>query len=287
MKQEAIELLPDWWQTEKGTSKSLILSNDLDSLLSCTLLNKYYGWDINLFYDFHTGMYWNGEGSKKKSQTVGVDLALDYGNIKCFDNHVTSDTRRYLNPNLINLNNAYGINSTNYFRKFPFSTSLLLYSLLGIDLPKTDTGKAILLKIDSGEKSFYNAKAKNNSEWEAIHKHWLVDILEFPELYELEQEHTQEDFDMFSFINEAKIEAVDDWNDNTYSLYFDLKHKRDIEKELEINLNLPTQDFKLIVPCKSKGMWLDGISKGTLLDRYKIVNFVMTGKNHCNFSYRV
>lgn len=282
MNNELKERIPNWYNDK--SKKDLILSNDIDSLLSVKLLEKINPeWKLKYFYDFDSGLYYMGKAGKSNN-AVGVDIALDFYNLKTFDNHVTSDNGKNINPNAVNLNNICGIGSDNYFKKYCGSTALLIYSLFDITLPKTDMGKALLLAIDSTYISYYNPIRKKRPEWLEIHKHWLCDVLELPELYELEQKHSEDDFEKFSFINDAKIQLFDDWGDGEYSMYFPLQYKDEIEKALEISLDIPTEEFKLLKEVRAKSAFLDGKHKSDIMKRYNVMSFAMTGKKHCNFS---
>ena len=283
MHQQTKDKLPQWYLDK--SPKNLILSNDIDSLLSVKLLERVNPeWKLKYFYDFDSGLYYIGDGKGKKSETVGVDIALDIYDLMTFDNHVTSDDGNNINPNSINLNNICGINSSNYSRKYCGSTALLIYSLYDIPLPKTDMGKALLLAIDSTYISYYNPIEKNRPEWLEIHKHWICDILGFPELYELEKKHTKADFDKFSYVNKAEIQVIDDMNDGNYTMYYDLRYKDDVEECLGIPLDIPYEQFRLIRSVKAKQQFLDGKHKGDIAEGKRLMSFAMTGKNHCNYS---
>ncbi|MBP0983191.1 MAG: hypothetical protein J6A19_05635 [Oscillospiraceae bacterium] len=282
MKKEIKEKLPQWYN--ENTRKDLILSNDIDSLLSLKLLEQVKPkWKMKYFYDFESGLYYSGNEMCAKINAIGVDIALDR-DIKTFDNHVTSDNGDGINSNSINLNNVTGIGSANYFKKYCCSTALLIYSLFDIPLPKTDIGKAVLLAIDSTYISYYNPIEKKKPEWLDIHKNWLCDVLGFPELYELEQQHSKEDFDRFSYINNAKIQVIDDWVDGRYEMYYPLDYKDEVEKALEISLDIPEESFSLGIEVGARSMYLNDRHKIDLLKENKIMSFAMTGKNYCNYS---
>ena len=273
--------LPQWYNDT--SQKDLILSDDIDSLLSVKLLEQVKPeWNLKYFYDFESGIFCIGEKGEPEN-AVGVDIAIDK-NIKTFDNHVTSDDGKGLNQNSINLNNVNKICSYNYSKKYCCSTALLIYSLFDIPLPDTDLGKAILLAIDSTYISYYNPLEKNRTDWLNIHKHWLCDILGFTELYELERSHKREDFEKFSFINRAKIQVIDDLGDGCYTMYYPLEHKGELEKALDISLNIPNEKFSCITELKAKARQLNGLHKTDFLNQYNIFSFAMTGKNYCNYS---
>ena len=276
------EKLPQWFMEE--TPKELILSNDIDSLLSVRLLEQVRpNWKLKYFYDFESGIYRIENTDKKSNDIVGVDIALEKS-FKTFDNHVTSDNCNGINPYSINFNNVYGISSQNYFRKYCGSTALLIYSLFDIPLPTSEIGKALLLTIDSTYYSYYNSIARNRPDWLEIHQHWLCDILGFPELYEIEQSHSMEDFRQLCYINDAKIQIFDDLLDGHYQIIYPLDNKFRVEKALDVCLEVPSESFSLVKKVRAKSCYLNGLHKSDLKDKYRILSFAMTGKKHCNFS---
>ncbi len=283
MKKETLQLLPEWY-TDKSP-KDLILSDDLDSLLSLKLLEQIFpNWRLKYFFDFDSGLYVTGENSGSPKNAVGVDIALDYKNIKTFDNHVTTDNGTVVNPNSINLNNAYHIGSSNYSQKYCGSTVLLIYSLYNLPLPKSNMGKAILLAIDSTYFSYFNPIRRGRQDWLKIHEYWLCDILELPELYEFESHYTMEDFDTLKYLNDAKIQLIDDMDNGKYNMYYPLNNKYEIEKALDISLDIPSAEYRLNMPLTAKSGKLNGRHKSDIDKEYKLASFAMTGKNYCNYS---
>jgi len=159
----------------------LILSNDIDSLYSCTLIEQVKGYSINYFYDFRN-LY---KSKQSQNEYIGVDIDLMEG--YCISNHVTrlSEQDTY-NNKAYNLNND--ITQNNYTKKYSGSTALYLHKILNHPLPATEEGKMILLTIDAGYKGFYFDSFKDTF------KHYLVDILGFEELYYLCSKYTIDDF---------------------------------------------------------------------------------------------
>lgn len=281
MRKDIKEKLPQWFLEEHG--RELILSNDIDSLLSVKLLEQVKpNWKLKHFYDFESGLY-SLESAGKIKGSIGVDIAFDK-NMMTFDNHVTSDTSEGINQNSINLNNVCAINSGNYFRKYCGSTALLIYSLFDIPLPTTEIGKALLLAIDSTYISYYNPIEKKRPDWLDIHRHWLCDILEFPELFEFEQNCRKEDIKPFAYVNDVKIQVIDEMGDGRYQMYFPLEYRDEVEKHLDISLDIPNEPFRLVREVHAKSGYLNGLHKTDIKSRYNVLSFAMTGKNHCNFS---
>lgn len=170
-----------------GGDFSLILSDDVDSLVSCAILQKLFDYPIHYFYDFN-GMYCN-ELLFLCPEPVGVDLALVQGKAIC--NHVTklSDRDSY-NDQLINLNVITNVSVQNYTKKYAGSTALFLYSLFRqeLKLKETDLFWSILLSTDS---YFLGYKP----EFRERQQYYLVDALELPEVYELQKDRSFLDFE--------------------------------------------------------------------------------------------
>lgn len=179
------EIFPKWVSDKKYYD--LILSNDLDSLFSCEILKQVKGWKPNYFnYNFSAmGLTEDADGNEK----IGVDLSLCQG--KTFDNHVTMmNSEDDYNEQSANFNILDKISRENYFSKYCGSTLLMIWSLYDIPLPESEEAKMILLCIDSTFKGF-------NSPYplpQQANRKYLVDYMEFPELYEVLQNHKQYEF---------------------------------------------------------------------------------------------
>ena len=151
------ERLPDWYKNIDNTRDKLILTNDIDSLLSCSLLKQLFGVEIKSFYNFKA-LYF---ADCKRKGFIGVDLDSCRGRI--FGNHITY----YKNPDAINLNNVFDIS---YYQKYPFNTVMLICFLYDIDIKKwTDEQLQVLLSIDSAYKGYYT----NNLHFKKVYTNWL------------------------------------------------------------------------------------------------------------------
>lgn len=171
----------------RGNDLCLILSDDIDSLVSVAILQKLFGYPIHYFYDF-SGMYCN-ELSFLCPEPVGVDLALVQGKAVC--NHVTRvSDRDSFNEQLVNLNLITDISVQNYTEKYAGSTAVFLYSLFRKELriKETDLFWTILLSIDSYYLGY-------KPEFRERQRYYLADILELPEIYELQENHSFLDFE--------------------------------------------------------------------------------------------
>ena len=177
MKEKYKEKLPQWY-TDDG-KYDLILTDDIDSLLSCAILKQVKNWDIEyvmLFKTSNKDIDYMGITSNATNEAVGVDLALHKG--KSFDNHVSrllpTDP---LNEECINLNMINDITRQNYFKKYNLSTVLLLWSLYKLPIPESEEGKMILLTIDSSYYSFFSGY----SSFRDMNKYWLCEVMELDE----------------------------------------------------------------------------------------------------------
>lgn len=229
MNNKYLEQIPKWY-TSEDTYFDLILSDDIDSLTSCAVINQAKKWNIEYFYDF------SGMGTTKKTKSnemVGVDIARCKG--KTFDNHVVmfrDDDE--VNPESINPNIIRKINRSNYQNKYCGSTLLLVWSLYNRPLPESEEGKMILLAIDSTHMGFYSG----NDTFKRANKFYLCDMLGLDELYAVEERHKSYEF--------AQIVQK-------YNITGKISHKKgilsttikldEISKEIGLDLILPTDTF--------------------------------------------
>ncbi|GBF32258.1 hypothetical protein DCCM_0451 [Desulfocucumis palustris] len=185
MKLNIKEKFPEWVHDTKYYD--LILSNDLDSFFSCQLLEMVKGWKPNYFnYNFSAmGLTEFADGN----ENIGVDFSLC--NSKCFDNHVVMmNSNDDYNYQSANFNIIDEISRENYFSKYCGSTLLTIWSLYDVPLPATEEAKMILLCIDSTFKGFYSGYPLPKK----ANRKYLVDYMDFPELYECLQRHKQYEF---------------------------------------------------------------------------------------------
>lgn len=228
------EILPQWYLDKEDYN--LVLSDDLDSLLSCAILNKVSGWKIKYFYDF--GQLYKSKGFiTDRDKRVWVDVATLKGE-KAFDNHVSMvsldddiDLSNTINPNVM----CY-ITSKNYAEKYAGSTALMLWSLYDLPLPETEEGKMILLSIDSAFLGHYKAKFEQQNTF------YLRDVFEFNELYKVLKRHDIDDF--YRVIGENNLKKKIEYKDG--KIYTDLDIDK-IGKKLGIDLNIiPQKSFEIV-----------------------------------------
>ena len=168
----------------------MALTDDLDSLFSCVMLQEIKGYEISNFYSF-SKLYIVEDYERNLDLElvglVGIDLDLveheDYSP-RCWGNHVTVDK----NENSANLNVIKGIGSSNYYSKYCGSVLLQIISYYDIDISiLSEEAMMVLLCVDSTY-LMYDFNQANC-------KKWLVDILELPELYELCKKYSRKDFE--------------------------------------------------------------------------------------------
>lgn len=170
----------------------LVLTDDIDSLLGCSILKQIKGWDIEQIFLFkanpHKDKDYLGTIKGDLHESIGIDFARTEG--KCFDNHLCNFNYNDIsNPESVNLNNLCGIHRGIYGKKYNLSTVLLLWSLY--DLPKTGLSeelKMFLLAIDSSYFSYFHGFHQQNRKW-------MVDVLDLPEFFECQQNHEEQEFE--------------------------------------------------------------------------------------------
>jgi len=164
MKNELQQRMPDWCVNDLKLERDLILTNDIDSLMSAILLQVLtnYLWRINYFYDFMS-IY---RHKKTGNITIGIDAAFTK-NVRTFDNHYTIHNKASANMNRIK-----GIGRNEYCKKYPFSTIMLIMAYYDIPMPTSPTGREIILAIDSSFKGFYTT----NDYYKKIYLNWLEEM---------------------------------------------------------------------------------------------------------------
>lgn len=255
MREEYAQLLPDWYMGDE--EHDLVLSDDIDSLASCAVLNKIKGWEIGYFYDFNN-IYTKQKDTTKKNRRCWVDIATYKGH--AFDNHVSliSDWDTW-NTDMINLNLMCQVTNENYTDKYAGSTLLTIWSVYDLPLPQTEEGKMLLLCIDSAYKGFYSDRFHD------IQKHYLIDVLGLEGLYSVIQRHTAEEFE--DLILEYGLRQKITYYDGVIKTELPLDK---IGQALEIDLNImPESEFFLIrrlvqiqADIKEDDEYADDISQG-------------------------
>jgi hypothetical protein len=255
MREEYAQLLPDWYMGDE--EHDLVLSDDIDSLASCAVLNMVKGWKVGYFYDFNN-IYTIQKDTTKKNRRCWVDIATYKGH--AFDNHVSliSDWDTW-NTDMINLNLMCQVTNENYTDKYAGSTLLTIWSVYNLPLPETEEGKMLLLCIDSAYKGFYSDRFHD------IQKHYLIDVLGLEGLYSVIQRHTAEEFE--DLILEYGLRQKITYYDRAIKTELPLDK---IGQALGIDLNImPESEFFLIrrlvqiqADIKEDDEYADDISQG-------------------------
>jgi len=268
LKVECLNKIPTWWK--ERNYYDLVLSNDIDSFMSCEVLQEIKGWKINYFYSFH-------QMSKTKDaheSYIGVDIALRDG--KCFDNHVVKlKANDSHNKESINLNIVDNINRSNYFQKYCGSTLLMIWSLYDIPLPKTEEGKMVLLAIDGTYKGYYSRYANDNR----ANKNYLVDVMGLYELYDVLEKHRQKDF--IDLIEKYQLAGKIKLKDGYLQTNIDFESLREI---IDLPFLLPKKQFYIkecyevcTISIKTYGF---KISKN-------VISLALTKRDFLNYSKKI
>lgn len=270
MRQDIREKMPSWINDTDGSQYQLCMSDDIDSWLSCKVLEQVKGYEVNYFYSFDNFYVMDSDEQK---QAIGVDIPLLKG--KCWDNHVTMlSSRDNINKQSANLNTIFKINKTNYTEKWAGSTLLQVWSYYNLPLPESDEGKMILLAIDSSYKGHYIKKFKETQNA------WLK-MIDFDELIELQERYTQKDFEQISKkykLNEKIIINKDGYLETDILL-------EEIDKILGYDLSLPQGKFTLKKKFKNDRIDMMGkyVSSKKKL-KGKVFSLALTSANHVSYS---
>lgn len=267
LKKEYLEKLPNWYDSNKKFDT--VLSDDLDGLLSVNILKEVKGWTPQYFYCFDH-LYINPylrEKNNKTATRVWADVSVVFDE-KCFDNHVSRKDRNDKDlPLQINLNLMTEVTNYNYYYKYSGSTALMIWSLYDVPLPKTDLGKMILLLIDSTYKGFYS----ENELYRQRNRFYLIDVLGLEELYEVQQRHTEKEFEKLR--NELKAYEKIHMNNGKLETEMDIKT---ISGLLRFPLDLPKTKFQVIGSLESSPM-----KRGNpaIKDLNRVYTFAYVGKS--------
>lgn len=151
----------NWWKELNQNDYYTVLSNDMDSLLSCRALSNLFGIQVGGYFSFEKGLFLDKEVTKNK-EPLFIDCCIMQG--KGFDNHFSEVVN--INKELFSLNRNVKV----YNEKYNGSTVMLIYALYRDILPsgvmQDEDVLNMLLAIDSGYKGAYNAKyAYINYDW--------------------------------------------------------------------------------------------------------------------------
>lgn len=271
MIKEIREKYPQWCGNEE-TKFDLCLSDDLDSLFSCIILNKIRSYEVKYFYDFNN-IYEKENHDRENIPCIGVDIDLIKG--KCWGNHVTmlSANDNY-NKQCANLNNILKINPNNYYTKFCGSTVLQIISYYNIDTSNlSEEAKMILLCIDSTFLGYWF----NNGQW---CKKYL-EMLELDDLLDVLYWHDKQEFEQINYRYNLKSKIyIDDDNGK-----LNTNIRLDKLEELFPNLSfvLPKINFECIHSFNYNTKYNTNFNKNEIKNLF---SFVVTGKNKAKYSIK-
>ncbi|SFQ23405.1 hypothetical protein [Caldicoprobacter faecalis] len=249
----------------------LVLSNDIDSLLSCLFLNQTFGWKIRYFYDFHT--LYKAVDDESDNERLYIDIDILEG--KGWSNHVVMlDKNSKHNKQIANLNTIFGVTRDKYHTKYCGSTFLTLLSYY--DFPVfllSQEAEKILLAIDTAFKGYYDEGFRRYNYF------YLNNVLDFAHLYELQKKHTIDDF--YDIIDVYKLYAKIHIRNN--QIYTNLPLAEICElfylyREFEMLMNTefkPIQHFKYVV---------SDLNDEQNIDFSNVFTFALTHKNTAKYS---
>lgn len=275
MKEKYLSKVPEWYKSNEKFD--LVLSDDLDSLATVTVVQSVHpNWNVEYFYDFDN-IYVSPDVyfKENKSHTrVWCDVAF-CRNEMAFDNHISrKDIDDHVNPRCINPNILADVSNYGYTNKYAGSTALLVWSLYNIPLPKTEEGKMILLCIDSTFKGFYSSKFKERNRF------FLCDVLDLPELYEVEKRHDIKEF--YQLMNKYGLSQKIRYNSETKQIETKLDVAK-ISEMLGIELSLPTKSYDHWRSFEQRTVNMSGIPSIKKLDKY-LMTLAFTYQNVAKYS---
>lgn len=273
MEKKYLEKVPDWYKSNEKFD--LVLSDDIDGLVSTSALKFSKNWNVEYFYDFST-LYASNDvyfKENKSATRVWADVSIIVQDAKTFDNHVNRmSLDDYTNPNAINPNILSDITNKNYYDKYLGSTALIIWDLYKIPLPETEEGKMLLLCIDTTFKGFYG-----KPQYQRANKHFLCDVLDMEELYEVLKRHTQKEF--YQMIEKYELSRKIRVNSDGYlhtNLDLDL-----LTRLLGIPVELPQIKMNRYASFENK---FDGLFYKNSIKAKGVVTAALTGMNKCAYS---
>lgn len=269
---------PSW--VNDDIQRDMILTDDIDSLMSCIVLNLLKGYEIRYFYDCSytknsQAIYTDVNINTNVNEIVGVDFALE--GFKTWDNHVTRiNSNDPCNPLSANLNNCITRNS--YYSKYLASTFFTICWYYGIDFMKWTTEQLLILSAIDG---MYHPFKEENKRFKTIAKRHFKELrVEF--LSDFIQCNLKDIIDIEKDLNlkDGKIKV----NDEGYlTTDIDLCW---LSKIFNMPIELPKSQFKTSGVYNKYYYNLDNkTSKMSLQEERRLLNFVLTGKNKLIMSF--
>ncbi|WP_411347485.1 hypothetical protein [Paenibacillus sp. WLX2291] len=268
MNNELKQKFPQWANENEKGKYNLCMSDDLDSFISCFILNQLFGYEITYFYSF-TDIYQSITVDKK--EVIGVDIALEHG--KCWDNHVTRiNSESMVNPQSANLNNIQMIHSGNYANKYSGSTLLQIMSYYDIPLPKDKEMLMVLLAIDSSYLGHYST-----SDYFAMIHYQMMKSLGYDQVNTFLDTVTKMDFNRMNQTYNLKDKIRVDQNGH---LQTNIKLK-ELSRLFKKDFVLPIDHFIHKQALDNK---ITRINEHTIKPDTGIFSLALTGKDKCKYS---
>ena len=274
------DTFPTW--VDDNITRDMILTDDIDSLMSCIVLNLLKGYEIRYFYDcsytnttqcIYTDV--NINTNTNVNEIVGVDFALE--GFKTWDNHVTRITSNDpCNTLSANLNNYITRNS--YYSKYLVSTFFTVCWYYNIDFMKWTREQLLILCAIDG--MYHPFKEENKRFKTTAKRHFKELVVEF--LGDFIQCNLNDIIQIEKDLNlkDGKIKV----NDVGYLITdIDLLW---LSKIFNMPIELPKSQFKTSGVYNKYYYDLDNkTSKTALQGDKRLLNFALTYKNKCIMSF--
>lgn len=268
MQTDIRKLYSEWTNDLTKDKYNLIMTNDMDSLLSAMFLKHHFGLEVNSFFSFYS---MSKIDTTDQREPIGVDAALVTG--KTFDNHLTQlNASSYINVQSANINNVSGVHRGRYTDKFAMSTLIQLYAMYSIPLPESIQGKLIVLCTDVGFKGYYDERYRGTF-LSYLEKFEMMELVEVLETYTKDQ--------MYWFMLRAELDLtirLKQSGKNKGKLYYESSGNNpdltarwadeiDIawfEKHLGFPVELPEATFETVEKFTAKTIEWDELDKKTM-----------------------
>jgi len=136
------------WLTERNLS--MVISADYDGLICAAFLYHHLNWKLEGYYDLQN-IWISKKGLSEKKNLIWVDLNILPRQGRTIGGHIISLTgdipngfRSSCNPNIL-----AGITSSEFNRKFPFSTLVYLMWLHNVEINKDILAQLLVLNSDA------------------------------------------------------------------------------------------------------------------------------------------
>ena len=136
------------WLMEKD--HSMVISADYDGLICAAFLHHHLNWKLEGYYDLRN-IWISKNGLSEKKNLIWVDLNIlprqgraIGGHIISLSSDVPKGFQSSCNPNIL-----AGITSSEFQKKFPFSTLIYLLWLNNVEIKKDLLARLLVLHSDS------------------------------------------------------------------------------------------------------------------------------------------